>query len=65
MNPFIKGNIFDNLVIALNGDDILWSLASNGELHGDAGDDYLDGYFDNAFSQEYNVLTGSSLNIFQ
>ena len=47
-----------------NGNDTLWGWAGDDELHGGAGNDYLDGYSGNAFSQEYDVLTGSGLNIF-
>jgi hypothetical protein len=47
-----------------HGNDTLWGWAGNDTLHGGAGNDYLDGYSGNAFSQEYDILTGSSGNIF-
>lgn len=92
---FIRGDIFDNTINALdgndlvfgdrgndfitdssglnsgndifygdNGNDTLYGWAGNDELHGGADNDYLDGYSGNAFSSEYDVLTGSGGNIF-
>lgn len=94
-SDFIRGDLADNTINALDGDDLvfgnggndfltdssgpnsgnddfrgdngndtLYGWAGDDELHGGGGNDYLDGYSGNASSQEYDVLTGSSGNIF-